>query len=144
MHVAASIVGSPEWTLPRANSPHHHPDRFFPAAVLSQAAENDEYVPAGPIRQFHARLGPWYAEQPERISTSSIQERGISWTPELNTESSQRLVAWFQRWLPRSAGQPEPSDRPASQPASQSARQPVRHSPVRQADSRTHAACRAD
>src|ERR1700683_5398128 len=24
----ASIVGSPEWTLPRPHSPHHHPDRF--------------------------------------------------------------------------------------------------------------------
>jgi len=29
---AVSIVGSPEWTLPRASSPHHHPDGFFPAA----------------------------------------------------------------------------------------------------------------
>jgi len=58
LRAAASIVGSPEWTLPRAHSPHYHPDRFFPAAVLSQSAELDEYVPAGPVRDFHAALAP--------------------------------------------------------------------------------------
>src|SRR5581483_11872458 len=30
LRAAVSVVGSPEWTLPRAHSPHHHPDRFFP------------------------------------------------------------------------------------------------------------------
>jgi hypothetical protein len=56
LRAAVSVVGSPEWTLPRAHSPHHHPDRFFPAAILSQNAEHDEYVPAGPVRDFHARF----------------------------------------------------------------------------------------
>lgn len=29
VRAAAPVVGSPEWTAPRANSPHRHPDRFF-------------------------------------------------------------------------------------------------------------------
>jgi dienelactone hydrolase len=100
LRAAASIVGSPEWTLPRAHSPHHHPDRFFPAAVLSQSAELDEYVPAGPVRDFHAALVPWYAQEPGRIEYVEYRGVGHFLTPELNEESCRRLVAWFERWLP--------------------------------------------
>jgi hypothetical protein len=100
VRAAAPVVGSPEWTLPRAHSPHHHPGRFFPAAVLSQAAEFDEYVPVGPIRDFHARLEPRYAREPERIQYIEYSGVGHFLTPELNAESCQRMVAWFQRWLP--------------------------------------------
>jgi hypothetical protein len=87
-------------TLPRAHSPHHHPDRFFPVAVLSQSAELDEYVPAGPVRDFHAALVPWYAQEPGRIEYVEYQGVGHFLTPELNQESCRRLVAWFERWLP--------------------------------------------
>jgi len=100
LRAAASIVGSPEWTLPRAHSPHHHPDRFFPAAVLSQSAELDEYVPAGPVRDFHAALAPWYAHEPGRIEYVEYHGVGHFLTPELTEESCRRLVAWFERWLP--------------------------------------------
>ena len=100
LRAAVSVVGSPEWTLPRAHSPHHHPDRFFPVAILSQNAEHDEYVPAGPVRDFHARLGPWYAREPERIEYVEYPGVGHFLTPELNTDSCRRLVAWFERWLP--------------------------------------------
>jgi uncharacterized protein len=99
VRAAASVVGSPEWTLPRAHSPHRHADRFFPAAVLAQAAEYDEYVPAGPIRDFHARLEPWYAQEPERIQYIEYSGVGHFLTPELNSETGRRMVAWFQRWL---------------------------------------------
>jgi uncharacterized protein len=100
VRAAASVVGSPEWTLPRAHSPHHHPDRFFPAAVLSQAAELDEYVPAGPVRDFHAILSPWYGREPDRISYIEYPGVGHFLTPELNAESGRRVAGWFQRWLP--------------------------------------------
>jgi len=95
----APIVGSPEWTLPRAHSPHHHPDRFFPAAVLSQAAEFDEHCPPGPIRAFHAALQPWYAREPDRIQYVEYPGVGHFLTPELDAESRRRIVAWFERWL---------------------------------------------
>jgi uncharacterized protein len=100
VRVAASVVGSPEWTLPWPHSPHNHPDRFFPVAILSQAAEFDEHVPAEPIRDFHAKLEPWYAQEPDRIQYVEYQGAGHFLTPGLNAESCRRLVAWFQRWLP--------------------------------------------
>jgi dienelactone hydrolase len=100
VRAAVSVVGSPEWTLPRAHSPHHFPDRFFPAAVLSLAAEFDEYVPAGPIRDFHAKLQPWYEREPERSQYLEHPGVGHFLTPELNNESCRQMTAWFQRWLP--------------------------------------------
>lgn len=100
LRAAVSVVGSPEWTLPRAHSPHHHPDRFFPVALLSLNAEHDEYVPAGPVRDFHARLEPWYARAPERIEYVEYPGAGHFLTPELNADSCRRLVTWFERWLP--------------------------------------------
>ena len=78
IHAAVSVVGSPEWTLPRPHSPHHHPDRFFPAAVLSQAAEFDEHCPPGEIRAFYAALEPWYAADRPGSGMSSIRGSGIS------------------------------------------------------------------
>jgi dienelactone hydrolase len=93
------VVGSPEWTLPRPHSPHHHPDRIFPAAVLTQAAEHDEHCPPEPIREFHARLAPYYASEPGRIEYVEYAGVGHFLTPALNEETCRRAVAWFQRWL---------------------------------------------
>ncbi len=81
-------------------NPHHHPDRFFPAALLSQSAELDEYVPPEPVKGFHACLAPWYAAEPDRVRYIEYAGVGHFLTPELVVESRQRLVAWFGRWLP--------------------------------------------
>jgi uncharacterized protein len=96
---AAPVVGSPEWTLPRAHSPHLHPERFFPAAVLTQAAELDEHCPPGPIRTFHARLAPFYEREPDRIEYVEYPGVGHFLTPQLNDQTCRRMVAWFRRWL---------------------------------------------
>jgi uncharacterized protein len=93
------VVGSPEWTLPRPHSPHHHPDRFFPAALLTQAAEHDEHCPPEPIRDFHARLEPYYAGEPDRARYTEYHGVGHFLTPALNEETCRRVVAWFRRWL---------------------------------------------
>jgi dienelactone hydrolase len=99
LRAAVTVVGSPEWTLPRLDSPHHHPQRFFPVALLSQAAELDEYVPPAPIRRFHAALEPLYASAPERIRYVEYPGVGHFLTPELDQDSRRLLVGWFQRWL---------------------------------------------
>jgi hypothetical protein len=79
----------------RAHSPHHHPDRFFPAAVLSQAAEFDEHSPPGPIRAFHAALEPYYAAEPDRIAYVEYPGVRHALTPELIAESERGLVDWW-------------------------------------------------
>lgn len=102
LSVIASVVGSPEWTLPRPHSPHLHPERFFPAAVLSQSAELDEFVPAAPVRQFHRTLAPYYEADPGRCDYVEYAGTGHFLTPALNQDSQQRVVRWFERWLPAS------------------------------------------
>jgi uncharacterized protein len=99
IRAAAPVVGSPEWTLPRPHSPHHHPDRFFPAAILTQAAEFDEHCPAGPIREFHARLAQYYRQDQDRVAYVEYPGVGHFLTPELNDESCRRMTAWFGHWL---------------------------------------------
>jgi hypothetical protein len=42
------------WARP---DPHHHPDRFFPVAILSQNAEHDEA--AGAVRRRGRRRRDW-------------------------------------------------------------------------------------
>jgi uncharacterized protein len=100
LRAAVSVVGSPEWTLPRPHSPHHHPDRFFPAAVLSLAAEFDEHCPPGPIKAFYAALEPRYAAEPARIRYVEYPGVGHFLTPGLDEATRREMVAWFQRWLP--------------------------------------------
>jgi uncharacterized protein len=104
VRAAVSVVGSPEWTLPRPHSPHHHPDRFFPAAVLSLAAEFDEHCPPGPIKAFYAVLEPRYAAEPARIRYVEYPGVGHFLTPELDEATRREMVAWFQRWLASPAG----------------------------------------
>ena len=104
LHAMTSVVGSPEWTLPREHSPHLHPERFFPAAVHSQSAGLDEFVPAGPVREFHRALTPFYASDQERSEYVEFAGTGHFLTPELNLDSQQRVVRWFERWLPVRSG----------------------------------------
>ncbi|GAA3567341.1 alpha/beta fold hydrolase [Nonomuraea rosea] len=99
LRAAAPIVGSPEWTLPRPDSPHRHPESFFPVAILSQTAENDEYVPTAGIRAFHDLLAPHYAGDPARLEYVEYPGVGHFLAPELNEQTIHRVVAWFGRWL---------------------------------------------
>ncbi|MBM3266724.1 MAG: hypothetical protein FJZ01_03660 [Candidatus Sericytochromatia bacterium] len=66
LQVAAAILGSPRWWFDPPDSPHRHPDRFFPRALLSQNAGRDENVPPGEAQAFHAALSPHYQAAPDR------------------------------------------------------------------------------
>ncbi|GII05898.1 hypothetical protein Pta02_79060 [Planobispora takensis] len=99
LRAAAPIVGSPQWALPRPESPHRHPERFFPVAILSQAAENDEYVPASGIRAFHDLLAPHYIADPSRLEYVEYPGVGHFLSTQFNDQTIHRVVAWFRRWL---------------------------------------------
>jgi dienelactone hydrolase len=100
IRAAAPMVGSPEWTLPWPDSPHRHTGRFYPVPILSHSAELDEYVPAKYIRDFRDRLTPLYGQSPERLRYIEYPGVGHFLTPELWQKTYQRVVAWFERWLP--------------------------------------------
>jgi len=99
VRAAVSVVGSPEWTLPWPDSPHHFPERFYPAAIQAQAAEFDEHSPAPQIRDFHIKLESFYLDDPSRNQYVEYLGAGHFLTPELDADSRDRLVAWFERWL---------------------------------------------
>lgn len=99
LRVATPIVGSPEWELPWPESPHRHAERFFPVALFSQAAAEDEFVPTRSIRAFHEQLAPLYARAPERLCYLEYPHVGHRLSPHLWETSRQRTVAWFERFL---------------------------------------------
>lgn len=100
IRAAAPMVGSPEWTLPWPDSPHRHTERFYPVPILSHTAELDEHIPASSVRAFRDRLTPLYARSPERLRFVEYAGLGHFLTPTLWPEVYQRVVSWFERWLP--------------------------------------------
>ncbi|MBI3890799.1 MAG: alpha/beta hydrolase [Candidatus Wallbacteria bacterium] len=66
LRAAAPILGSPRWNRSAEDSPHLAPDRFFPLALLSQTAGDDENVPPHHARQLHEALSTHYASAPSR------------------------------------------------------------------------------
>ncbi len=99
LRVATPIIGSPEWRLPWPDSPHQHKDRFFPIALLSQTAAEDERVPARLTRAFHEQLTPLYANAPQRLCYIEYRDVGHGLSPEVWEASSHKMVEWLQQFL---------------------------------------------
>lgn len=96
---ATPIIGSPEWGLPLPESPHHHPARFFPLALLSQNAEMDTTVPSVCARTFHQRLEPYYASAPERLRYVEYPSVGHAMSPPDWEQAWRRALDWLARFL---------------------------------------------
>lgn len=67
LSVLLPILASPVWPLLEEDSPHRHAGRFFPVALLSQTAADDEVVKAGEAAAFVESLRDAYAQRPERL-----------------------------------------------------------------------------
>jgi dienelactone hydrolase len=104
---AACISASPSWG-PDPRSPHRHPERFFPLALLSVIAGADPLVPPGPARQLHAALAPFYAAAPERLRAVELQGETHWMSEEGWGRARDEAEGWFRRFLgadaPRHAG----------------------------------------
>lgn len=96
---AVTIVGSPRWLLPLPDSPHLHPEAFYPVALLSQVAAHDAVVPPAGARQFHEALAPYYAEQPERLEFVEYPNTAHHPSAAVAAEIQARTVAWFETYL---------------------------------------------
>jgi hypothetical protein len=99
IRVATPILGSPQWKLPWAESPHGHVHRFFPTALLSQTAGKDRTTPPQFARIFHQRLRPFYAHAPQRLHYIEYAGVGHDLSPETWEMIRQKIVVWFQRFL---------------------------------------------
>lgn len=100
------ILGSPEWweaelpaELSGVTSPHLHPERFFPTALLSQNAGQDSSVPPHFARQFHQQLVAHYHPAPERQAYCEYPESG-HFMREADWEACwENNLRWLERYL---------------------------------------------
>ena len=99
IRAAAPILGAPEWRLPWPESPHYTPERFFPTALLSQTAGEDQRVPPHFARQFHERLQPYYATSPERLCYREYEKIGHSVPEQIATEMRYHMIEWVAEQL---------------------------------------------
>lgn len=97
---AAPILGSPRWRgLTGDGSPHHHPDKFFPTAILSQNAGNDQHVLPVHARKLHEALSDYYAEAPDRHLYLEYPHSGHFMREKDWNEVWRNVLEWFNRFL---------------------------------------------
>ncbi|WP_146210180.1 S9 family peptidase [Vitiosangium sp. GDMCC 1.1324] len=99
LRAAVALLGSPEWALALPESPHLHAERFFPVALFSQTAGQDDVVHPGPARSFHERLAPLYAQAPERLRYREFPLSGHMMRPEDWEEAIRDAADWLVRFL---------------------------------------------
>lgn len=98
VRAATPLLGSPEW--PHPESPHLHPDRFFPTALLSVTGGADESVPPGPARAFHHVLEEEsYRDAPERLRYMEIEGAPHLMHPADWARAIRSVVGWLERFL---------------------------------------------
>ncbi|MDQ7825727.1 MAG: dienelactone hydrolase family protein [Candidatus Eremiobacteraeota bacterium] len=96
---AVPILGNPRWRLPFPESPDHTPEKFFPTALLSQNAGDDEHVPPRFARELHEKLVPFYKEAPERLAHIEYPGERHMVSEETWKTLWSRTVEWFVRFL---------------------------------------------
>jgi uncharacterized protein len=100
IQAAAALLGSPEWRLPWPESPHLHPEKFYPTPLLSQCAGADQSVPPRFARRFHERLAPFYRTEPERLRYVEFPGAG-HFMPEPDWNRLwDHTLEWFRRFIP--------------------------------------------
>jgi dienelactone hydrolase len=107
---AVAIAASPRWGAdPR--SPHRHPERFPPLALLSITAGADAIVPPADARALHRTLEPHYAATPERLRHVELPDEP-HWMSEGAWERARAEARlWFDRFLTGEGAIAEPAPR---------------------------------
>ena len=104
----APILGSPDWSarsprpLPEPwynASPHHHPERIYPKALLAQNAGKDEHVNPLPTRDFMERAKESYRDCPERLQHYEYPDSGHFMREADWNQLWERTVQWFEKYL---------------------------------------------
>jgi dienelactone hydrolase len=99
LRAAVPFIATPEWNHPLVASPHQHLDRFFPVALFSQTAGQDEIVRSSDTWRFHERLAPFYARAPERLRYREFPESAHMMRHQDWEEATQDAAEWLVRFL---------------------------------------------
>ena len=95
LSVLLPILASPMWPVFEELSPHAHIEKFFPAALLSQTAADDEVVVAAQGADFAAALHPRYAARPELLRHVEFDGERHA----MSEEAWNRLWGNLMQWL---------------------------------------------
>ncbi len=97
LRAAAALLGSPAWLRPeRADFPL---DRFFPAALLSITAENDDVVPPAAALALHQRLAFAYRQAADRLDYRVIPAASHFMQPAQWANAVGQASTWLARFL---------------------------------------------
>jgi dienelactone hydrolase len=97
IQAAVALLASPEW--PHPASPHLEIDQFFPAALFSVTAGQDETVAPAAARAFHADLRERYRQHPERLRYVEIEDSLHMMTPADWAWSIRESAGWLSRFI---------------------------------------------
>jgi uncharacterized protein len=95
---AVAIAASPRWG-PDPRSPHRHPARFPPLALLSITAGADTLVPPADARALHLNLEPHYAAMPDRLRYLELAGEPHWMSEEAWSSARGEAERWFERFL---------------------------------------------
>jgi len=99
LKVASVILGSPHWWEVPGESPDHYPERFFPTALLSQNAGQDNSVPAHYARDFHQTLAAYYTAAPQRQQYVEYPESGHFMRESDWNQCWERNLNWLETYI---------------------------------------------
>lgn len=99
IRASAPILGSPKWGSMHKDSPHFFPHKFYPAALLSQNAGDDQNVPPHFARDFHKSLEPYYAEDRERLVYLEYPGVGHFMPEHEWSVLWENVLRWFEKFL---------------------------------------------
>ncbi len=94
-----ALIASPSWRVDVPENPARNADQFYPCAVLSQVAGQDELVNPREAFEFHRQLEPYYAREPELLSFIEYPESGHFMREQDWYAALDRAVEWFRRFL---------------------------------------------
>jgi uncharacterized protein len=96
IRAAVALLASQEW--PHPASPHLEIERFFPTALLSITAGQDETVSPTAARAFHSNLEERYRQHPERLRYVELEESFHMMTPADWAWSIRETAGWLSRF----------------------------------------------
>ena len=99
LHVAATILGSPQWKIDLPESPHNHLKKFSSIRLISQNAGQDEIVPAVYARKFHMMLKARYSDYAERFDYIEYPDSGHFMQENDWRDCWTKTLTWFNHHL---------------------------------------------
>lgn len=98
--VATPILGSPFWGDSEEDSPHLHPESFYPVAILAQNGGADESVPPVHAREFNEELNKHYASNPDNLKYVEFPGAGHFMPEEDWHQLWKNIINWYENHFP--------------------------------------------